>query len=113
MNTEVLIRLAYEQTCPAGLPHTGDFPEQDHGHSSCWMIHRLIEKIKELDSENKEMAGVLMGPYVNVNESKVEQVDQLLATHIGRTEKETLEALLAAKKHECHEFSGIWWEGLI
>jgi hypothetical protein len=113
MNTEVLIRLAYEQTCPAGLPHTGDFPEQDHGHSSCWMIHRLIEKIQELDAENKEMAGVLMGPYVNVNESKVEQVDQLLASHIGRTEKETLEALLAAKKHESHEFSGIWWEGLI
>jgi hypothetical protein len=113
MNTNMLITLAMERTCPAGLPHTGSNPEEDHGHTDCWIYHRLIAKITELQEENAELVNVLMGPYVNVNESKVEQVDELLATHIGRSEKEALEALIAAQKHESHEFSGIWWEGLI
>ena len=86
MKTEMLIHLAMEQTCPANRPWTGDAPEEEHGHTSCWIIHELIAKIRELDADNKEMAGILMGPYVNVYESQVQQVDQLLATHIGGPE---------------------------
>jgi hypothetical protein len=113
MNTEVLIRLALERTCPAGLPYTGDAPEEDHGHSDCWMYHKLIQKIRGLDAENKKLAEVLMGPYVTVNESKVEEVDQLLATHIGRLEIEELQSLLPPKKCESQSFDALWWAGLV
>ena len=85
MNTKELIELALEQTCPAGEPWTGDSPEEEHGHTSCWMIHLLIEKIVELDSESQKLAGILMGPYVNVNESYVSTVDAALETRIGGT----------------------------
>jgi hypothetical protein len=85
VNTKELIELALEQTCPAGKPWTGDAPEEDHGHTSCWMIHQLIEKIVELESESEKLAGILMGPYVNVNESYVATVDETLKSRIGGT----------------------------
>jgi hypothetical protein len=83
MNTKQLIELALEQTCPAGESWTGDAPEEDHGHTRCWIIHQLIGKIVELETESEKLAGILMGPYVNVNESYVPTVDEALKTQIG------------------------------
>lgn len=91
MNTETVIRLALEQVCPSGLPHTGNAPEEDHGHSSCYTIHQLISKVRELDTENTKLAAVLLGPYVNVNESRIQEVDELLNGRIGRLQDEQTE----------------------
>lgn len=91
MNTETVIRLALEQACPSGLPHTGNAPEEDHGHSSCYTIHQLISKVRELDAENAKLAAILQGPHVNVNESRIEEVDELLNSRIGRLQDEQTE----------------------
>lgn len=113
MNTNELIKFALSRTCPAGLDYTGDNPEEDHGHTDCWTIHELIKKIQELDAENQKLAELLMGPYVNVNESRVEEVDAVLATRIGRVEVEDLQGKLPIRKSESHSFNGIWWAGLV
>jgi hypothetical protein len=38
------------RACPAGLPHTGDHPERDHGHTDCWLLHRAADRIEELEA---------------------------------------------------------------
>lgn len=113
MNTDELIKFALTRTCPAGLPYTADNPEEDHGHTDCWTFHELIKKIRELDAENRKLAEILMGPYVNVNESHVEEVDEVLATYIGRMQAEYENYLSPAKKCESQSFSGVWWAGLV
>lgn len=83
MDTENLITLALMRTCPAGEPWTGDHPEDDHGHTDCFVIHELVKTIRDLQAQNAEFAELLMGSYVSVHESVVSRVDELLATHIG------------------------------
>lgn len=112
MNTNDLIKFALTRTCPAGLPHTGDNPEEDHGHTDCWVVHELIGKIRELHNENHKLVATLMGPYVTVNESKVEEVDDLLATYIGKIEIEKLEAQLPPPKCESFSFPVAQWAGM-
>lgn len=85
MATEHIIQLALERTCPAGKPWTGDNPEEDHGHTDCWIYHQLINTIKELQTQNQQLASFLLSPYITVNETKTEELDKLLAPHIGQT----------------------------
>jgi hypothetical protein len=47
MNNYILDQLR-ERACPAGLPHTGDRPEEDHGHTDCWLHHQSIQVIENL-----------------------------------------------------------------
>jgi hypothetical protein len=47
MNSFILDMLR-ERACPAGLPHTGDRPDEDHGHTDCWLHHQSIKVIKDL-----------------------------------------------------------------
>jgi hypothetical protein len=46
-----------ERACAAGEPWTGDSPEQDHGHTDCWLYHQAINEIemlrKQLDASRK------------------------------------------------------------
>jgi hypothetical protein len=46
-----------ERACPAGEPWTGDNPEQDHGHTDCWLFHQAAVEIevlrKQLDASQK------------------------------------------------------------
>ena len=46
-----------ERVCPAGEPWTGDFPEEDDGHTDCWLFYQAINEIeslrKQLDASRK------------------------------------------------------------
>ena len=37
-----------ERACQAGLPHTGDNPKDDHGHTDCWLHHQAADEIERL-----------------------------------------------------------------
>ena len=37
-----------DRACPAGLPHTGENPAEDHGHTDCWLHHRAADEIERL-----------------------------------------------------------------
>lgn len=37
-----------DRACPAGLPHTGDNPKEDHGHTDCWLHHIAADEIERL-----------------------------------------------------------------
>lgn len=43
-----LVAVLRHRACPAGLPHTGDNPEEDHGHTDCWLHHQAADKIEQL-----------------------------------------------------------------
>jgi hypothetical protein len=36
----------YGHICPAGQPHTGDDPTQDHGHTKCMWIGLAIQRLQ-------------------------------------------------------------------
>lgn len=38
------------RACPAGKPWTGDNPEEDHGHTDCWLHHQAADEIERLRS---------------------------------------------------------------
>lgn len=38
------------RACPAGEPWTGDNPEEDHGHTDCWLHHQAADEIERLRS---------------------------------------------------------------
>lgn len=40
--------LLRNRACKAGLPWTGDHPEQDHGHTECWLHHKAANEIDRL-----------------------------------------------------------------
>ena len=49
-----LVKQLRERACPAGKPWTGDVPEEDHGHTDCWLhlqSAREIERLHLLISE--------------------------------------------------------------
>lgn len=48
---ERLPELLRGRTCPAGLPHTGDHPERDHGHTNCWLMQLAATEIERLRAE--------------------------------------------------------------
>lgn len=37
-----------ERACAAGEPWTGDSPEEDHGHTDCWLHYQSIKEIEML-----------------------------------------------------------------
>jgi hypothetical protein len=45
-----------ERTCPAGLPHTGDDPASDHGHTDCWFMQLAATEIERTRSERDDLA---------------------------------------------------------
>lgn len=40
--------LLRNRACKAGLPWTADHPEQDHGHTDCWLNHKAANEIDRL-----------------------------------------------------------------
>jgi len=48
--TDIVERLR-DRACPAGLPHTGDNPRDDHGHTDCWLHHLAADEIERLRAE--------------------------------------------------------------
>ncbi len=51
-----IIQHLRDRACPAGLPHTGDNPEEDHGHTDCWLHHQAANEIERLRSLINEWA---------------------------------------------------------
>lgn len=47
MNYDIVEQLRH-RACPAGLPHTGDDPQSDHGHTDCWLHHQAADEIERL-----------------------------------------------------------------
>jgi hypothetical protein len=39
-----------ERACQAGEPWTGDTPEEDHGHTDCYLHYQAIQEIERLRS---------------------------------------------------------------
>jgi HAMP domain-containing protein len=44
-----------DRACPAGLPHTGDNPEEDHGHTDCFFLNKAADEIERLQAEIASM----------------------------------------------------------
>lgn len=46
-----------ERACSADEPWTGDNPEEDHGHTDCWLYYQAINEIdslrRQLDASSK------------------------------------------------------------
>jgi hypothetical protein len=40
------------RTCPAGEPWTGDDPDEDHGHTDCYLIRLAAKEIERLRSQS-------------------------------------------------------------
>ena len=40
--------LLRSRTCPAGEPHTGDNPDEDHGHTDCYLMRLAAREIERL-----------------------------------------------------------------
>jgi hypothetical protein len=47
-NRADLVAQLRDRACPAGLPHTGDSPKEDHGHTDCWLHHQAADEIERL-----------------------------------------------------------------
>ena len=45
-----LVKQLRERACPAGEPWTGDTPEEDHGHTDCWLHMQAAKEIELLRS---------------------------------------------------------------
>jgi len=45
-----IVKQLRDRACQAGLPHTGDNPEEDHGHTDCWLHHQAADEIERLRS---------------------------------------------------------------
>lgn len=39
------------RACPAGESWTGDHPQEDHGHTDCWLYHQAANEIEKLQAE--------------------------------------------------------------
>ena len=50
-----------DRACPAGLPHTGDDPRDDHGHTDCWLHHLAADEIDRLRALVNELADAEQG----------------------------------------------------
>jgi hypothetical protein len=47
-HADELVKQLRERSCPAGEPWTGDYPEEDHGHTDCWLHHQAAKEIEQL-----------------------------------------------------------------
>lgn len=47
MSNDIVEQLR-DRACPAGLPHTGDSPREDHGHTDCWLHNQAADEIERL-----------------------------------------------------------------
>ena len=47
---ENIVEQLRDRACPAGLPYTGDSPEEDHGHTDCWLHHQAANEIERLQA---------------------------------------------------------------
>ena len=47
-HADELVAMLRNRACPAGEPWTGDNPEQDHGHTDCWLHHQSADEIERL-----------------------------------------------------------------
>lgn len=43
-----IVKQLRDRACQAGLPHTGDNPKEDHGHTDCWLHHQAADEIERL-----------------------------------------------------------------
>lgn len=50
-HADELVKQLRERACPAGKPWTGDNPEDDHGHTDCWLHHQAADEIERLLSQ--------------------------------------------------------------
>ena len=83
LTTEHLIEMMKNRACQAGEPWTGDNPEEDHGHTDCWLYHQAIQEIERLQAESKKLAGYLIHEFVFVHERLIEELDQVLKPYLG------------------------------
>lgn len=51
IETSSLVNQLRERACPAGEPWTGDYPEEDHGHTDCYLHNKSAREIERLQSE--------------------------------------------------------------
>jgi hypothetical protein len=75
-----------ERACQAGEPWTGDVPEEDHGHTDCWLHHQSADEIERLRAENKKLAGYLLHALVFVHECLIEELDEVLQPYLGESD---------------------------
>ena len=52
-----LVKQLRNRACPAGLPWTADHPQDDHGHTDCWLHHQAADEIERLLKLTETMAG--------------------------------------------------------
>lgn len=52
-----IVQQLRDRACPAGLPHTGENPEDDHGHTDCWLHHQAADEIERLRQGLWDCAG--------------------------------------------------------
>ena len=57
-NADIVTALR-QRACPAGLPWTADNPQDDHGHTDCWLQHQAANEIERLRRWKAEAAKVL------------------------------------------------------
>lgn len=84
MTTDHLVEMLRERACQAGEPWTGDAPEEDHGHTDCWLHHQSADEIERLRAETQKLAGYLMHEFVFVHERIIEEADAALEPYLGR-----------------------------
>lgn len=79
----ILVAQLRDRACPAGMPHTGDNPKDDHGHTDCWLYHQAADQIEHLQAECQKLANMLMSEYTWVHEYKIAEVDEALKPYLG------------------------------
>jgi hypothetical protein len=86
LTTEDIVEMLRERACQAGEPWTGDAPEEDHGHTDCWLHHQSANEIECLRAENKKLAGYLLHGLVFVHERLIEELDEVLQPYFGESD---------------------------
>ena len=54
-----IVKMLRDRACPAGEPWTGDNPEEDHGHTDCWLMHQAAGEIERLRDWQRQAEEVL------------------------------------------------------
>lgn len=68
------------RACPAGLPHTGTEPEEDHGHTDCWLLHQAADTIEALEQLVEEDEGVIkvLRRHRDTAETRLEAINDVI-----------------------------------
>jgi hypothetical protein len=83
MSSEQIVKMLKDRACAAGESWTGDHPEQDHGHTDCYLHYQSIQEIERLQVENKKLANYLLSEFVFIHERLIEEVDVALLPYLG------------------------------